>query len=509
MSFITRPRRYSRRALLKTLGISGAMLPMLSGQRQASASTLGTPKRFIALCMPNGHTDDYYPSGEGRDWSIADAMGQVKDDAPLKPLLAHRDEINLLAGLSIQNARDSFRAYTRDDPEREESDNIGGHACLPHMLTGALASPGPRVHDNVGLSAGHASLDQYLVETLPGYNDLPFPSLVLRPQKWRGNDQYLSFLGPCLDGETPNAPPPRDDAPGLYEELFGAAGVDAAALRRLRARRASVLDLVGGQLERFGQRVAREDRRRIEQHLGSIREVERTIDALQGACQPPENQAWDPQIDYTARFGNDHIPEILKAQMDMVVAAMACDLTRTATLLLSNSHNNNYTFPWLADKDPGFDGIIDPNKGETSAGGPGDGLRHHHSIAHAERKSPEHTRRKNYVDQWFISQFAYLLERLKTTLDPDGRPMLENTVVLFMNLQKTGPGHQTHDVPWILGGNADGYFDTGRYWRSPKRPNGETLTTTNLLTSIMKAMGVEQDHFATSAYGGEFSALKA
>ena len=503
MAYLSRPRRYCRRRFLKSVGASAAVLPLLRG-RSAGAKGSPTPKRFIALSVPNGYTDDYLPNQEGRGWGLAGPDGTIAPDKPLASLLPHQDRLLVIRGLDIQNGRDSFREARRKEglPESELG-QLGGHASLPFLLTGARGTPGPKIHDNVRLSSGHASLDQHLAATLPGYSDLAFPSLVLRPLRLRGNDQYLSFSGPCLDGVTPNAPPPRDNPIALYESLFAAPGADLAALRQLRMGRRSVLDVVSGQLGRFRGHVASEDRQRIEQHLESVRELERQLDALeQGACVPPAPGSWDAGVNYTKEFGNEHVPQIVKAQIDMIVGAMACDLTRVSTLSLSNSHNNQYVFPWLADRDPGFGQGIDFDGGETTAGGGKDGLRHHHSIAHATNVGPAQKRRKNFVDQWFIEQFAYLIDRLSRTADADGQPMIENTLVLFMNMQRTGGGHQTNDLTWFLAGNADGFFDTGRFVRlQPHVP------TTRLLTSIAHAMGSQQEFFATDEYGGALSSL--
>ena len=504
MTHFKSSRRYSRRHFLKSAGASAALLPLLQGT-SARAGTGAIPKRFIAISVPNGYTKDYLPNQEGRGWGLDDAQGKVAPEKPLKSLLPHRDRLLVLRGLDLQNGRDSFRDARRKEGMAEsELGQLGGHASMPFLLTGARGVPGPRISDGVELSSGHASLDQHLAATLPGYADLAFPTLVLRPLRLKGNDQYLSFGGPCLDGVTPNAPPPRDNPIALYDDLFASQGVDREALRVLRLQRRSVLDLVSGQLTRFRGHVASEDRQRIDQHLDGVRDLERQLEALQrGACMAPGRGRWEADVDYTRQFGNEHIPQIVKAQIDMIVGAMGCDLTRIATLSLSNSHNNQYVFPWLADRDPGFGQGIDLASGEGGAGGSQDGLRHHHSIAHATNIGPDQLRRKNFVDQWFVEQFAYLLDRLTQTMDPDGRPMIENTLVLFMNMQRTGGGHQTDDLAWLLGGNAAGFFDTGRHVHLRSEP------TTRLLTSIAHAMGSEQEYFATDEYGGALTALHA
>ena len=50
--------------------------------------------------------------------------------------------------------------------------------------------------------------------------------------------------------------------------------VDPIEIERRRTRRQSVLDVVGGQYERVTPRLSIEDRRKLEQHLTAVRDIE-------------------------------------------------------------------------------------------------------------------------------------------------------------------------------------------------------------------------------------------
>ena len=54
--------------------------------------------------------------------------------------------------------------------------------------------------------------------------------------------------------------------------------------------------------------------------------------------------------------------------------------------------------------------------------------------------------------------------------------------------------HRCEDVPWILAGNANGFFTTGRYLQ---------LDTTHdaILTSIVNALGVDDSTFGMGTAG--------
>lgn len=476
--------RFTRRDLMKTLGLSMATVPLLGELGQAAP--VGPRKRLIVMAIPNGYTDAFLPSGGGLDWTISSAP-----DSPLSPLLPYKDRLIVMGGINLENGRDT------------NPGGLGGHAALPFLLTGARGVPGPEISDGVPYSSGHASVDRYVAKNLPGNEANAFDSLCVRAMRFYGNDNFLSFDGPCLDGVTPNAPAPIDDPLALYDMLFQdyqKPDDDKGAI--LRERR-SILDLGKAQLARLEQKVGSQDRMRLQQHLQAVRDLEKQLGTLVGACDPPSRLTDPAEDDYVREPANPNVPTIVKSEIDLIVSAMACGMTQVASLALSNSNNNAYTFYWLKDKNPAFGEAIEDN---DSGGFNGPGmLWHHHAIAHNEGGLGN---MKNYIDQWFLSQLAYLLEQLTTRLDPDGTPMIDNTIVLFANLQRTGGGHQTDDIKWILAGNAGGYFKSGQYLR---RVAGNSDAPQNgVLAAIVNAMGCPRvEYFGEPDYGGEFSSLLA
>ncbi len=499
-------RSIRRRHFLLSTGLGLAAVPALSSMRAHGQAD--TPKRLIVLSYPNGITDDWWPVGGESGWDVVD-----RPEAPLHSLLPHRERITVMGGIDLQNGKDSVREWRRS--LGEEEGDLGGHAAPPFLFTGARGTPGPRIHDGVEVSSGHSSLDQYFAERDMGARERPYRSLVMRPLRvGRPESSFISYSGPCLDGATPNAPAPYDDPLALYDELF-ASGLTDAARERRRRRRASVLDLGRSELGRMRTAVGAADRARLDQHLEAIRAVERRLDTVT-SCAAPARLPEGP--DYLRNFGNENVPATIASMMDMMVLAMACDVTRVGSLMLSTSHNNEYTFPWLADREPGFAESIDFEAGEDTAGGGSDGFRHHHSIAHADGRGERQRLRKNYVDQWFAEQLAYLLDRLTETMDASGTPLIDNTIVVFANLQRTGGGHQTHDLPWIVAGNAAGQLRQGRYLRSlvegadlnPRFLRPEHRVTTNqVLVTILNALGLEDEFFGTPDYGGALSILRS
>ena len=89
-----------------------------------------------------------------------------------------------------------------------------------------------------------------------------------------------------------------------------------------------------------------------------------------------------------------------------------------------------------------------------------------------------------------------LLDQLKAQIDPEtGGSMLDSTVVLWAKELGDGREHVCTDVPWVLAGNAGGFFNTGRYLSLGDVPHDQVLT------SICHAFGMEEAGFGAYANG--------
>jgi hypothetical protein len=105
-------------------------------------------------------------------------------------------------------------------------------------------------------------------------------------------------------------------------------------------------------------------------------------------------------------------------------------------------------------------------------------------------------------DTWFQSQLAYIIGQMKSIADPNGKSMLDSSVVLGMNNMRTGT-HETTGVPVVMAGSCGGYFKTGRSLALPAgTPNN------GVLVAICNAMGTPVQTFGAAMYGGELAVLK-
>lgn len=430
-------RKLSRRHFNFGLGASllaAPFLGLLRGSARAAAGD-GTAKRLILFFSPNGTVHQHWrPTGSGTSFDFP--AGSI-----LEPLRDWKSDLVVCDGLDF---------YGADNHE-------GGMAA---MLTGG---------GGAGTESGGLSVDQYVASRIGG--DTRFPSLELGVQTsaWGGGIQTrMSYRGPGVFA------PPDDSPAGVFQRMFGdIAGTPGEVDEALR-RRQSILDLVSQDLSQIDRALGGAERQKLEAHLESIREVERSLGGgpVPGTCEAPTPVADQPAYD------NDSFPTIGKNQMDLMVASLACGLTRVASIQWAHTVAPQ-VFSWLG----------------LSEG--------HHSLSHMADSNTAGVQDFVKAERWFAEQFAYLLGKLSSTPEPDGSgSMLQSSLVVWCKEMGDSRLHNCLSVPFVLAGQAGGYLDTGRYLKFDKQPH------TKLLVSICHAMGLNNGTFGDPSYGtGPLSGL--
>src|SRR5262245_50992298 len=118
-----RRHKFSRRALLKRLGVGAALLPVLESEWLEAATCSGTsgPKRAFFVVWANGmlsKMSSWATTGDG-----------FTLPAFMQSLEPYRQDVILLDGVSYN--------FVRDSPNPSGGE-VSGHACFQGMLTGAL-----------------------------------------------------------------------------------------------------------------------------------------------------------------------------------------------------------------------------------------------------------------------------------------------------------------------------------------------------------------------------------
>src|SRR5262249_44650648 len=93
--------------------------------------------------------------------------------------------------------------------------------------------------------------------------------------------------------------------------------------------------------------------------------------------------------------------------------------------------------------------------------------------------------------RWYLKQFAYLVDRLKTEHDPDGSRLLDSAMALAVSEFSWGNGHYPHHLPVVLAGRAGGVVQ-GRHLAPEAQP------IANLWVSVLNAVGVPRSSVGIS-----------
>jgi hypothetical protein len=164
-------------------------------------------------------------------------------------------------------------------------------------------------------------------------------------------------------------------------------------------------------------------------------------------------------------MANANFPAVGKAQMDLMVSALTCGMTRVASLQWSHTVAPQ-VFTWL--------GV-----GEA-----------HHELSHKDDSNTTGLAALVKCERWFAEQFAYLLQSLKDRPDLEGGgSMLDSTLVVWAKELGDSRMHDCRSVPFIVAGGAQSPFRFGRYLRYSGVPHQK------LLTSVCHAMGAPLDTF--------------
>jgi hypothetical protein len=432
--------KFSRRAFLKTVGASAAMVPLLRTEPAAGQAAGTAPRRLVTVAWGNGIVrPDFFPPGDEL------VFGQV-----LQPLEPWKSKVLMPAGLDLKCLIDAGHRYA-------------GHFSYGALLTGTYAS---------GWRSAGKSIDQAIADELS--KKVSLPALQLN-------------LGIAPDGETtswrdagvPNTS--ETDPSKLYARLFAGKNLSGPDLSKLRARKKSVLDFLTGELGAFGKRLGADDRRKIDAHTVSIRDIEKQLDAGQGGgatCMSPN-----------APGAVSGMADRSRLQFSLLTVALRCDLTRVATMDVYDVH--------------GKFGIS-----HSFIGVSGD----YHPIAHeGTRGYPQ----KLKIDRWLYEQVAILVKGLAETPEGDGSA-LDNTVIMVGNGMCEGADHGVQGIPFLLIGSCGGYFKTGRVVKfgSWVGKAGNYYTSQSgvphnkLLATLGDAMGVPMTGFGPMQYAGLLPELR-
>lgn len=446
--------RLDRRQFLRALGLGASTLPFLPLFDAHSAST-PPPKRLLFFFNANGTIHE--------SWLPKMADGQLALSPILSPLEKFKSKLLVVDGLSHKVII-------------EKSNRDGHSAGMNTALTGRNNKITDLSQPLHSMATG-ISVDQFIASKMGA--DTKFRSIECGVQVEPYNKDYasLSYSGPLQPIVPENSPYRIFDR--LFKGFSDPSTADSAAVQESLADRQRVLEAISKDLEAIRGRLPRSDRVKMEAHISAVRAIDHSLKTGVGiasgkTCKKPDlGLPLDP-------WKNDNIPALGKIQMDLLVMALACDLTRVGTIQFGRA-GAGHRFTWLGEefnKDPIL-GMSCQAKG-------------FHAVAHREVDASERAKLVR-IHAWYAEQLAYLLEKL-ASIPEAGGTMLDNTVVVWLNELGTGGDHKHVRTPWVIAGNAGKFFKTGQLVSFPGEPHNRLLLT------LCHAMGVPADSFGDPDY---------
>lgn len=438
----------SRRTLLRGLGAAITLPVMESLIPSAMATTAleNRPKKLSVFYIPNGlRMPKFTPAIAGSNYELTPI---------LEPIARHRDKFAVISGLAHYNAN-----ALGDGPGSH------GRSCGAY-LTGAH----PKRTEGADILCG-ISMDQVIANHIGQHTQLASLELGIEPPSLLGSCDvgYSCTYTNTLSWRNATAPLPVAVKPGdVFERLFGdTRALDGKSRKAQLATKASILDFVMEDASRLSPRLGMNDRRKLEEYLDSIRTVELRI---QKASQQTS------EVDTSQLVLPAGIPqsfeEHVRIMIDLQVLALQSDMTRVSTFMLGRELSNRaYTEIGVPDA--------------------------HHSLSHHGGDEVK-IEKLVKINQYHMTQFGYLLDRLSTTADGE-RSLLDSTLVMGGASLGEPNDHDNMNLPALVAG---GGLRGNRHIVEPKH-----TPMANLMLSLMHEMGVPAESFGDST--GPLKALYA
>src|SRR6187455_1959113 len=390
MNFITGT-HLPRRTFLRGAGAAMA-LPFLDAMVPAARTRremLADPTRLICVeevhgqagCNVLGASKHLWaPEQTGRNYTMV-------ADNPMAAFEPYRDYMTIVSNTDVKMA-EAFAA-----PE------IGGD----HFRSSAvfLTQSHPKQTQGSDIWAG-TSLDQMYAKKFGQAS--PFPSMQFcienLDQAGGCTYNYSCVYIDAISWASPNEPLPMIRDPRLaFDMLFGAGGTAEARKARSESRK-SVLDWINTEVVSLKKQLGAADRVRIDRYLQNVQEIERRIKAVEAHNTSGEAR----ELPNAPPGVPDNYAEHVRLLFDIQVLALESDLTRTISFKTGRDADNR----------------VFPDSGSSGA---------FHSASHhggAEARVMDF----NKINKYRTGQLAYLLEKLKTTMDGD-KNLLEKSMVIW------------------------------------------------------------------------------
>jgi len=291
---------------------------------------------------------------------------------------------------------------------------------------------------------------------------------------------------------------PQTDPSKAWADIFGSfmapapgASPNDAAVKRaaaLLARDQSILDFVYQDCMALKGALGSEGTRLLDDHCTTVRSLEQNL--MSGMTSTPSQACIKPGDPGPLAWTDpENVDRQSAAFIDLMGTALACELTHVIAFQFAGLAARNR----LAAK-YGVPSAPTQNSGDS---GPA-----HHPWTHMPSSSSAMMNTMRIFTTFYSTQVALLVDKLKSTIDANGKPLLDSTIVVWASElggnEANGDAHQTGSLPVVWIGSGQGVFKTGRYIHGKSPDTGSSgvawqaagADTGHLLVSAVQYMGL-------------------
>lgn len=230
------------------------------------------------------------------------------------------------------------------------------------------------------------------------------------------------YLGVGASGRPcSNMSPVKENPAQAIQDIFGGVGVitppsdntgQLAYTAQLRA------------INSIKNRLSSAEAIRLEEHVATLDKIKTSITTSSGSSSSVSGGTCTTP----ATRSTQHFVDAGKLQADIILAALACGITKIATLQMGTEqgawlgHNTTFT-------------------------------RNFHDAAHSTPNANAFIELNRYANE----VPAYFIDKLRTTRGPDNRPLIETTVFVQVTCMGDGTNHSANNAPFIVATQMPGF----------------------------------------------------
>jgi hypothetical protein len=312
-------------------------------------------------------------------------------------------------------------------------------------------------------------------------HDVPAPTLDILISDAVGNDTRFRSIEMSASGSArhsysrrskSNINPAEVSPVALYTRIFGPDFRDPNAAEFVPdpavMLRRSVVSAVKDDRTRLEARLGAADRRRLDEYLTSVRQLERQLE-VQLSEPPPLAACSVPPVPKEMEVGSEINSASRNHELmtDVLALALACDQTRVFNMVFSYGASNLH------------------KEGNNTG---------HHQLTHEEPMDPEQgcqPRATFFVDR-SMEAWATFVQKLAAIEEGDGT-LLDNTFVLAHSETSFAKVHDVLGLPVMTAGRAGGRVKTGQHIEGAADP------VTRIGLSAQQIMGLGRERWGSQS----------